>query len=48
MLRNSGLLINVAVLVVKCCESHDCLRLMLLFWWLNNKYVAELGIQIVY
>ena len=34
MLRNSVLFINVALLVVKCCEIRDCL-LMLLFWWLN-------------
>ena len=40
MLGNSGLFINVAVLVVKFYESRDFL-LMLLFWWLN---VAKLGI----
>ena len=41
------IIVNVAVLVVKCCESRDCL-LMLLFWWLNCKYVAELGRYCLY
>ena len=29
-----NIIIIVAVFVVKCCDSRDCL-LMLLFWWLN-------------